>query len=61
VSVGGGKILKMSHNGGWGGFSTHVSRDVARARTVIMLANVDCVEVDAIVRLCEALPSHGRE
>jgi hypothetical protein len=38
-----------------------VSRNVARGRTIIVLANVDCVDIDAIVRLCEALPPHVRE
>jgi hypothetical protein len=51
----------MAQNGGWGGFSTHVSRDVARGHTIIVLANVDCVDIDAIVRLCEAMPSHTPE
>jgi CubicO group peptidase (beta-lactamase class C family) len=61
VSVAGGKLLKMEHNGGWGGFTTHVSRDVARGRTVVVLANVDCVDVDALLRLCDALPAHAQE
>jgi CubicO group peptidase (beta-lactamase class C family) len=61
VNVAGGKLQKMAHNGGWGGFSTYVGRDVARARTIVVLANVDCVDVDAIVRLCEAVPSRPQD
>jgi CubicO group peptidase (beta-lactamase class C family) len=61
VSVDDGRLLKMEHNGEWGGFTTHVRRDVARGRTVIVLANVDCVDIDAILRLCDALPAHVQE
>jgi len=61
VSLSEGKIQTMSHNGGWGGFSTFVDRDVAAERTILILANVDSVNVDAILRLGHAIPSRARE
>jgi CubicO group peptidase (beta-lactamase class C family) len=61
VSVSEGEIQTMSHNGLWGGFSTFVDRDVAAERTILVLANVDSVNVDAILRLGHAIPSKADE
>jgi hypothetical protein len=60
VSVENGKLLRMSHNGAWGGFLTHVDRNVAEDRTLIVLSNVDSLDVDAIVRLYRAMPPKGK-
>jgi CubicO group peptidase (beta-lactamase class C family) len=61
VNVDNGKLTRMSHNGGWGGFATFVDRNVADDRTLIVLCNVDCLDVGAIVRLCQAMPPKGKE
>ncbi len=61
VSVENGKLTNMSHNGGWGGFATYVDRNVADDRTLIVLCNVDCLNVDEIVHLFRALPPKGKE
>ena len=61
VSVDKGKLLRMSHNGSWGGFLTYVDRNVAEDRTLIVLGNVDSLDVEAIVHTCRAIPPKGKE
>ena len=55
------KLVRMSHNGAWGGFLTYVDRDVAEDRTLILLSNVDSLNVDAIVRVYRAMPPKAGE
>jgi CubicO group peptidase (beta-lactamase class C family) len=61
VTVENGKIAKMGHNGGWGGFRTIIERNVADDRTLFILNNGDNLDTGMIVRLFQALPPRARE
>jgi CubicO group peptidase (beta-lactamase class C family) len=56
VTLGNGKLVKMAHNGSWGGFHTFIHRNVAEQQTLIVLSNVDSMDVDAVDRLFGAMP-----
>ena len=56
VTVAKGSLRRMAHNGAFAGSQTYIDRDVAEQRTLVVLCNVGSVDVDAIVRIFQAMP-----
>jgi CubicO group peptidase (beta-lactamase class C family) len=50
------KLQRMGHNGAYAGFLTYYERDLENDRSLVVLANVDSFDVDAVVRIFHAMP-----